>query len=120
MTIDPQVLAWATAHYLMAFIIVVLALWLTAQSIRSVYLLCKFLVRSINIAIRGWPPAHLDADGDANPNWEQPEGATLGGLSVWRGAHEHDGCASHIFVGERDGSELGLGPGPVRLYRRPQ
>ncbi len=22
------------------------------------------LLRSINIAIRGWPPAHLDADGD--------------------------------------------------------
>lgn len=22
------------------------------------------MLRSINIAIRGWPPAHLDADGD--------------------------------------------------------
>lgn len=25
------------------------------------------ILRTINIAIRGWPPAHLDADGDPNP-----------------------------------------------------
>lgn len=28
------------------------------------------ILRSINIAIRGWPPAHLDADGDWKPEPE--------------------------------------------------
>lgn len=37
----------------------------------AAYYLCKAalftirrLLRSLNIAMRGWPPAHLDADGD--------------------------------------------------------
>lgn len=110
--------AWAAAHWVLAFIIIVLALVIVGNATRCLYLLCKFLIRSINIACRGWPPEHLDADGDRNPDWEQPEGAAIGNMHVWRGGHVHSGVEpSYIFVGEKDGSELGLGPGPVRLYR---
>jgi hypothetical protein len=26
--------------------------------------LCSRILRTINVALRGWPPTHLDADGD--------------------------------------------------------
>lgn len=33
----------------------------------AVYYAVKLLLRTIKVAIRGWPPAHLDADGDFKP-----------------------------------------------------
>lgn len=33
-------------------------------------LLCRAL-RTINIALRGWPPPHLDADGDFRPDADE-------------------------------------------------
>jgi hypothetical protein len=43
------------------------ALWLGWGAIlvlNMLRLVISRILRSINIAIRGWPPAHLDADGD--------------------------------------------------------
>ncbi len=35
----------------------------------SAYYLLRFILRGIIICVRGWPPAHLDADGD----WQRRE-----------------------------------------------
>lgn len=35
--------------------------------------LCSRILRSINVAVRGWPPEHLDADGDWKPEREAGE-----------------------------------------------
>lgn len=48
------------------------ALWLIwgAFSVAALpFKIINRIIRSINIAIRGWPPAHLDADGD----WKKKE-----------------------------------------------
>lgn len=34
----------------------------------SAYYLAKGLLRTVRIVVRGWPPAHCDADGDAREN----------------------------------------------------
>jgi hypothetical protein len=34
----------------------------------STFYTAKYIIRSINIQARGWPPAHLDADGDIHNN----------------------------------------------------
>jgi hypothetical protein len=34
---------------------------------------CSRVLRSINVAVRGWPPSHLDADGDWKPDREAGE-----------------------------------------------
>ena len=43
----------------------------------SIYYLLRYSIvrgcRTINIAIRGWPPSHLDADGDWKPEPERVE-----------------------------------------------
>lgn len=58
---------WATEHWWLAFWLV---FWLGAWA----YLICLGLLRTANralrtikVALRGWPPAHLDADGDWPP-----------------------------------------------------
>lgn len=35
--------------------------------LNSVCRIVNRVLRSVNIALRGWPPAHLDADGDFKP-----------------------------------------------------
>ena len=52
--------AFADKHWFLAF---VLALSLF-NVIKLTFLILNRLIRSINIALRGWPPSHLDADGD--------------------------------------------------------
>jgi len=50
-------------HFILAFFIIC----------STYYLIRCFVVRilrSINIATRGWPPEHLDADGDFKPEKE--------------------------------------------------
>lgn len=49
--------------------------WIAAIVISTASKLTNRILRSINIAIRGWPPAHLDADGDWKPEPEQQEQA---------------------------------------------
>jgi hypothetical protein len=45
--------------------------WLWFIIVCAIYYAFKFTLRSINIAIRGWPPAHLDADGDFKKESEE-------------------------------------------------
>lgn len=35
--------------------------------IGTVFRMWNRLMRAVNVAVRGWPPAHLDADGDILP-----------------------------------------------------
>ena len=47
------------------------ALWLVWGAVALIQLpftIILRMIRSINIAIRGWPPQHLDADGDWKKN----------------------------------------------------
>lgn len=39
-------------------------LWLLIPAMQTTLLLIGRTYRTINILFRGWPPAHLDADGD--------------------------------------------------------
>lgn len=48
---------WALEHPWMTFWIFIVLLCVTGDAI-------KFTFRTINIAAHGWPPEHLDADGD--------------------------------------------------------
>lgn len=38
--------------------------WLAFILICAAYYSLKWVIRCINIAVRGWPPKHLAADGD--------------------------------------------------------
>lgn len=40
------------------------------------FLIFNRILRSINIALRGWPPAHLDADGDWREEKKKEEGGS--------------------------------------------
>lgn len=50
------------------FISCILACVVIVMGLMIIRLLGRVL-RTINIAIRGWPPEHLDADGDWPWNW---------------------------------------------------
>ncbi len=56
-----DLLSFAGDHPILAFFLIC-----------SVYYLLRFIVirgyRTINVVCRGWPPAHLDADGDWKPD----------------------------------------------------
>ena len=51
-------------HYILAFFAIVLLACLAGTFIECAMKILNRILRSINIAIRGWPPQHLDADGD--------------------------------------------------------
>ena len=53
--------AWASAH---PFLFTILAAWLLTTASEIFFRLPNRWIRSRNIAARGWPPEHLDADGD--------------------------------------------------------
>jgi hypothetical protein len=54
------------AHWITASILVVIAADLAGKIVVR-------MLRTINIIFRGWPPAHLDADGDWQPMPDQAE-----------------------------------------------
>lgn len=54
------------AHPWLAFSAIVAAYCAFAMAIK----LGSRILRTLNIAVRGWPPAHLDADGDWKPEPE--------------------------------------------------
>lgn len=57
-------LAFCSEHYILAFFMLFAA-----------YYLARCIVvrglRTINVCARGWPPSHLDADGDWKPEPEK-------------------------------------------------
>lgn len=66
-TVAPLIFDWATDHWWLAFWLV---FWLGAWAFLvmvGLLRLARHLVRAFMVAARGWPPAHLDADGDFRP-----------------------------------------------------
>lgn len=51
--------------------------WLAFIVVCAIYYLLKTIVvrgtRMVNVALRGWPPAHIDADGDWTPEPKSEE-----------------------------------------------
>ena len=48
---------WCFEHYFLTFLII-------GSLIQGIYSLFNRIIRHQNIKHAGWPPAHLDADGD--------------------------------------------------------
>lgn len=59
-------LSFAAEHWFLAWCMLWL-LWPVVTLPSLAFRLINRTYRVINIAIRGWPPAHLDADGDWRP-----------------------------------------------------
>jgi hypothetical protein len=51
----------------------VLTFCLFYMATRTMFLFYNRTLRTINVAINGWPPEHLDADGDWKPEPEKEE-----------------------------------------------
>jgi len=49
------------------FALGVLAAFVTGGALNFVFRIINRLLRTIKVCIRGWPPAHIDADGDFKP-----------------------------------------------------
>lgn len=56
--------AFMGVHPVLAFLLVVLLCSVVNRMVGFSFRLVNRVFRSINIALRGWPPAHCDADGD--------------------------------------------------------
>jgi len=68
------ILKFANDHPAMAFLLICVGFmlsWLAAALLEDFLNIFRSLVvrlyRVIMVALRGWPPAHLDADGDWKP-----------------------------------------------------
>lgn len=55
---------FALQHPWMTFGIVVIALFVVADIVNTPFRMWSWWLRSQNIRAAGWPPEHLDADGD--------------------------------------------------------
>lgn len=71
--INSAIIAWATDHWWLAFW---LAFWAMAFGYGFLSYLLRAalrLVRAVVVLCHGWPPAHLDADGDWKPAPKPPK-----------------------------------------------
>jgi len=66
-------------------------LWVLLGVMSLVAHIMNRILRSINIAIRGWPPAHLDAEGD-HPECDCDEKEEV--------KHDCTGCSSGCAKGQ--------------------
>ncbi len=59
---------WQT-FFLGPFVIILLGMITTAfaGTLRILFKTTNRVLRTIKVALRGWPPTHLDADGDFKP-----------------------------------------------------
>ena len=58
---------WALAHPWLTFFFVAFALSGLAHALTQCAVLVNRTIRHLNIRKAGWPPPHVDADGDALP-----------------------------------------------------
>lgn len=62
-----EIITFASGGPWLAFFLAWIAAWLIVAPFNFVFRCWNRYLRSRNIAARGWPPAHLDADGDFKP-----------------------------------------------------
>ena len=55
---------FSSSHQFLFTFMVLIAGWVVVQPFHYLFLILNRRQRSINIKERGWPPSHLDADGD--------------------------------------------------------
>jgi hypothetical protein len=55
---------WINNHSFLAFVLVLCATSMCYAALA----VARIVVRMVMVILRGWPPAHLDADGDWKPN----------------------------------------------------
>jgi len=66
----PNLYTLAQSAPWLVFGLALLAAWVLVAALRTAFLCWNRRLRHRNIAVRGWPPAHLDADGDFKPEPE--------------------------------------------------
>lgn len=75
------IVMWGAEHWWLVFWLALWAMFCALMLVYDVTNLVRFLVnrplRTIKVLVRGWPPAHLNADGDWRP---QPKPDDLGEL----------------------------------------
>jgi hypothetical protein len=57
---------WAHEHPYLTALLAYCALYVSATMVNRV-------LRTVKVLVRGWPPAHLDADGDWRPQQERQD-----------------------------------------------
>jgi hypothetical protein len=62
-------------HPVLAFFALCAAYYTLKWIVRTPFHMWNRLMRHKNIAAQGWPPPHLDADGDFKPELEEEETA---------------------------------------------
>lgn len=65
-----ELYAFVSNNQMPAFFLALIAAWVTVSIASQPFRFFNRWMRSRNIAARGWPPAHLDADGDFKPEPE--------------------------------------------------
>lgn len=91
-------LAFASEHYFLTWCLLWL-LWPIVTLPSLAFRLINRTYRVINIAIRGWPPAHVDADGDWKPEPKaesKTETVTSGDMSRTVQSHKHYGVEGFV------------------------
>lgn len=58
---------FAVQHPALTVLLTILGWLLADAALRLGWKLANRILRSANVALRGWPPPHLDADGDWKP-----------------------------------------------------
>lgn len=62
---------WMSGSPWLAFFLLLSVVFCIEAQVNNFIRLCSRWMRHRNIAARGWPPPHLDADGDWKPNDDQ-------------------------------------------------
>ena len=58
---------WALAHPWLTFFLILSAMGYASASVARAFQVVNRTIRHLSIRKAGWPPPHVDADGDALP-----------------------------------------------------
>lgn len=75
------IIIFAEQHWFLTFVLIYCGYLLLIAALKFVlWYLPNRLLRTINVCVRGWPPAHLDADGDWKPEPKAQQAADKGSV----------------------------------------
>lgn len=84
-----EVFEWTNQHGFLTWCALWLVwgfIWLIAAAFSISFKMVNRILRTIKVCVRGWPPEHLDADGDWKPEQQRPE---VKGISEAAVTHEN-------------------------------
>jgi hypothetical protein len=82
-----ELFAWTDNHGFLAWCALWLVwgfIWLGLAAFSISFRIINRILRTIKVCVRGWPPEHLDADGDWKAEAQRPE---VKGISEVAGTH---------------------------------